>query len=219
MDFYVIITLGNLPMPRTARYPHMEKQGPVWHARLDVPRDLRHHFVDGQHPNGRRVLSRSTGQTEASQAYDIAKPIIDGWKTRFADLRRGGKTATQVKAQQLAKKYATAKTLDPTEAEYVRLVEIFDFAAQDLAGISSRDWHERLAAFGLDPARALRSVEQGENAIEQVEVITGNRTPFLAKIVDFKIALARELDAKTAYEYGQDTGHFASMFPDLTVED
>ena len=206
-------------MSRTARYPHMEKQGPVWHARLDVPRDLRHHFVDGQHPNGRRILSRSTGQTEASKAYDIAKPIIDSWKARFAELRRGGKTATQVKAEHLAKKYATAKTLDPTEAEYVRLVEIFDFAAQDLAGISPRDWHERLAAFGLDPARALRSVEHGERAVEQVEVITGNRTPFLAKIADFKTAMARELDAKTAYGYGQDTGHFAAMFPDLTIED
>src|ERR1700759_4759985 len=98
-------------MPRTARYPHMEKQGRVWYARLDVPRDLRHHFADEQHPDGRRVLSKSTGKTAVSSAYEIAKPIIDAWKARFVALRHEGKTATQVRAEHLAKKYARARKL------------------------------------------------------------------------------------------------------------
>src|ERR1700749_2851961 len=113
-------------MPRIARYPHMEKQGRVWHARLDVPRDLSHHFADEQHPNGRRILSKSTGETAVAPAYDIAKPIIEGWKAQFVALRREGKTATQMRAEQLAKKYATARKLHQTEAEYIRLVEGFD---------------------------------------------------------------------------------------------
>lgn len=81
-------------MPRIARYPHMEKQGRIWYARLDVPRDLRHHFADDRHPNGRRVLSKTTQETGAAKAHEIAKPIIDGWKARFIELRREGKTAT-----------------------------------------------------------------------------------------------------------------------------
>ncbi len=164
----------------------MEKQGRVWYARLDVPRDLRHHFADDLHPNGRRVLSKSTGETQVARAYDIAKPIIDGWKARFVELRSDGKTATQVRAEQLARKYAKARKLDPTEADYIKLIEIFDFAARELVGVSARVWHERLAASDLDPAKALLSLPRGDDALEQVEVITGTRTPFLAKSMNTK---------------------------------
>jgi integrase len=205
-------------MPRSARYPHMEKQGRIWYARLDVPRDLRHHFTDDRHPSGRRILSKSTGETSAAKAHEVAKPVIDGWKARFLELRNGGKTATQVKAELLAKKYSAAKRLDPTEAEYIRLVEVFDFAARELIGVSARAWHERLAAFDLDPAKAMRSMPTGGDALEQVEVLTGRRTPFLAKLIDHQAAIANALDGKTAYEYGQDAHHFAAMYPDLTVE-
>jgi integrase len=205
-------------VPRIARYPHMEKQGRIWYARLDVPRDLRHHFADDRHPGGRRILSKSTGVTSAAKAHEVAKPVIDGWKARFIELRNGGKTATQVKAELLAKKYSTAKRLDPTEAEYIRLVEVFDFAARELIGVSARAWHERLAAFDLDPAKAMRSMPTGADALEQVEAITGNRTPFLTKIDDYRAAVANALDGKTAYEYEQDTRHIADMFPGLTIE-
>ncbi|MGO9998503.1 MAG: hypothetical protein ACLPKW_12270 [Acetobacteraceae bacterium] len=205
-------------MPRIARYPHMEKQGRVWHARLDVPRDLSHHFADEQHPNGRRILSKSTGRTAVTPAYEIAKPIIDGWKAQFVSLRREGKTATQMRAEQLAKKYATARKLDQTEAEYIRLVEVFDFAARELVGVSARVWHEHLATSHLDPAEALRSLPRGDDALEQVEIITGTRTPFLTKIDEYRAAVANALDGKTAYEYEQDIRHFAAMFPGLTIE-
>ena len=134
-------------MPRSARYPHMEKQGRVWYARLDVPRDLRHHFADDQHPAGRRVLAKSTGEKDAAKAHAIAQPILNVWKARFAELRSGGKTATQVKGEQLARKYARAKTLDPDEAEYIKLVEVFDFAARELVGASVRGWQDRLAEY------------------------------------------------------------------------
>jgi integrase len=196
----------------------MEKQGRVWYARLDVPRELRHHFADEQHPDGRRVLAKSTGQTAVAPAYDVAKPIIDGWKAGFAELRSDGKTATQVKAEQLARKYAKARKVDPTEADYIKLVEVFDFAARELVGASARIWHERLAAVDLDPAKALNSLPRGDNALEQVEAITGNRTPFLAKLTEHQAAIANALDGKTAYEYGQDVRHFSAMFPGLTVE-
>jgi integrase len=205
-------------MPRTARYPHMEKQGRVWYARLDVPRDLRHHFADEQHPDGRRVLSKSTGKTAVSSAYEIAKPIIDAWKARFVALRHEGKTATQVRAEHLAKKYARARKLDPTEADYIRLIEVFDFAAQELVGVSARAWHERLAISHLDPVEALRSLPGADDALEQVEAITGRRTPFLARIAEYRAAVANALDGKTAYEYETDTHHFAAMFPGITVE-
>ena len=205
-------------MPRIARYPHMEKQGRVWYARLDVPRDLSHHFADERHPNGRRVLSKSTGQTTVTAAYEVAKPIVDGWKAQFVALRHEGKTATQIRAEQLAKRYATAHKFDPTEAEYIRLIEVFDFAAQELVGVTARIWHERLAASHLDPAEALHSLPGGDDALEQVEAITGRRTPFLAKIAEYRAAIANALDGKTAYEYEQDTYHFAAMFPGLTIE-
>jgi integrase len=205
-------------MPRSARYPLMEKQGRVWYARLDVPRDLRHHFADDQHPAGRRVLAKSTGERDATKAHAVAQPILNGWKARFAELRSGGKTATQVKAEQLARKYAKAKKLDPDEAEYIKLVEVFDFAARDLIGATARGWHDRLAAFDLDPTPALRSMPGATVAEEQVEEITGNRTPFLAKITDYETAAAKGLDGKTAYEYGLDARHFADMFPSLTIE-
>ena len=58
----------------------------------------------------------------------------------------------------------------------------------------------------------------GDDALEQVETITGQRTPFLAKIAEYRAAIANALDGKTAYEYEQDTHHFAAMFPGLTVE-
>jgi integrase len=205
-------------MSRSARYPHMEKQGRVWYVRLDVPRDLRHHFADEQHPNGRRILSKTTGETRAAAAHEIARPIIDGWKARFAELRAGGKTATQMKAERLATRYAKAQKLDPTEAEYIKLIEVFDFAARELVGVSARAWHERLAAFSLAPAMALRSMAGGDKAMEQVESITGNRTPFLAKISEHQSAIANALDGKTSYEYGQDIRHLAAMFPGLTIE-
>ncbi len=205
-------------MPRHARYPHLEKQRRVWHARVDVPRSLSHHFADEQHPNGRRILSKSTGERQVARAYEIAKPIIDGWKARFADLRRDGKTATQVRAEQLARKYAKAQASDPTEAEYIKLVEIFDFAARELAGVSARAWHQHLAAFNLDPAEALLSLPNGDNALEQVAVITGTSTPFLAEFDNHQAAIAGALDTKTAYEYGQDVQHFAAMCPGLTLQ-
>lgn len=205
-------------MPRSARYPHMEKQGRVWFARVDVPAALRHHFMDDHHPNGRRVLSKTTGEQDAAKAYEIAQPIINGWKARFAELRADGKTATQVKAEQLAKKYAKAKRLDPTEADYVRLVEVFDFAARELVGASARAWHERLAAFGLDPTLGLRSLPGGEKAEEEIETITGRRTPFLAKTADYEAADGKQLDSKTLYGYLLDLNHFANMFPGLTIE-
>jgi hypothetical protein len=205
-------------VPRIARYPHMEKQGRIWYARLDVPRDLRHHFADDQHPNGRRVLSKSTRERHAARAHEVAQPIIDGWKARFVELRSEGKTASQVRAEQLARKYTKARKLDPTEADYIKLIEIFDFAARELVGASARVWHARLAASDLDPAKALLSMPGGDDALEQVEVITGTRTPFLAKIAEHQAAIANALDGKTAYEYGQDARHFAAMFPGLTVE-
>lgn len=206
-------------MPRIARFPHLEKQGRVWYARLDVPRDLRHHFADDHHPTGRRILAKSTRATRAARAYEIAKPIIDGWKAQFIELRSKGKSATQVKAEHLAQQYAKARKLDPTEAEYIRLVEIFDFAARELLGASARAWHERLAAFELDPAQALRSMTGSEDAMREVAAITGTRTPFLAKIGDHQAAIANALDGKTAYEYGQDVRHFAAMFPGLSIEE
>jgi hypothetical protein len=67
-------------------------------------------------------------------------------------LRNEGEAAMQVPAGHSAKKYARACKLDPTEAEYIRLVEVFDFAARGLAGISARVWHDRLATFHLAPA-------------------------------------------------------------------
>jgi integrase len=215
VSFYV---KQEVALPRDARYPHMEKQGRIWYARLDVPRDLRHHFDDDQHPNGRRIMSKTTGETRAAKAYEFAKPIIDAWKAQFTDLRNEGKTATRVKAEHLARKYAKARKLDPTEAEYIKLVEVFDFAARDLIGVSARAWHEQLAAFDLDPAKALRSMAGGAEALEQVETITDTRTPFLAKITEHQAAIANALDGKTAYEYGQDAHHFAAMFPNLTIE-
>jgi integrase len=208
----------NLAMPRIARYPHMEKQGRIWYARLDVPRDVRHHFTNAQHPNGRRILSKSTREAKAAAAYDIVRPIIEGWKARFVELRSEGKTVTQVEAEHLAQRYAKARKLDPTEAEYIKLVEVFDFAACELVGASARGWHERLAASDLDPTKALLSMPMGDDALEQVEVITGTRTPFLAKFDAYQAAIADALDGKTAYEYGQDARHLAAMFPGLTVE-
>jgi integrase len=196
----------------------MEKQGRVWYARLDVPRELRHHFADNRHPNGRRILAKSTGERDAAKAHEIATPVLAGWKARFAELRRGGKTATQVKAEQLARKFAQAKKLDPDEADYIRLVEVFDFAARELVGVSARAWHERLAAFDLDPAAALRSMANGAEATEQVEAITGERTPFLAKVESYETDGIAGLETKTAYEYCLDVGHFAQMFPGLTVQ-
>jgi hypothetical protein len=187
----------------------MEKQGRVWYARLDVPRDLRHHFADDQHPAGRRVLAKSTGERDATEAHAVAQPILDGWKARFAELRSGGKTATQVRAEQLARKYAKAKKLDPDEAEYIKLVEVFDFAARELLGASARAWHERLAAFDLDPAAVIRSMPAGTGAVERVEEITGNRTPFLAKIPGYRAAQVDGLDQKTIYGYSLDR---ASLF-------
>jgi hypothetical protein len=71
-------------------------------------------------------LSKSTGEMRVAAAYGIAQPIIAGRKARFVKLRSGGKTAAQVKAERLAKKNAAAKNLDPTEAEYVRSVEVFE---------------------------------------------------------------------------------------------
>ena len=59
-------------------------------------------------------LSKSTGQIDAAKAYEIAQPIVAGWKERFAKLRTGGKTATQVKAEHLAKKYARVKKAGPS---------------------------------------------------------------------------------------------------------
>jgi integrase len=205
-------------MPRTARYPHLEKQGRVWYARLDIPRDLQHHFADDQHPNGRRVLSKATGQIDAASAYEIAKPIVAGWKAHFAELRAGGKTATQLRAEHLARRYAKARRLDPAEADYMKLIEVFDFAASELVGASARAWHERLVAFGLDPARALRSMSGGDHALEQVETITEHRTPFLAQLAGYRADVASRLDAKTVYEYGQGLQHFAAMYPGLTIE-
>jgi integrase len=205
-------------MPRIARYPYMEKQGRIWYARLDVPRDLRHHFADEQHPDGRRVLSKTTGEMQVAKAHEIAKPIIDGWKAQFVALRRDGKTPTQVRVERLAAKYAKARKLDPTEAEYIHLIEVFDFAARELVGVSARDWYARLAVSHLDPVEALRALPGGDDALEQVEAITGRRTPFLAKIADYRAAVAGALDGKTAYEYEQDTRHFAAMFPGLTSE-
>ena len=138
-------------MPRIARYPHMEKQGRVWYARLDVPRDL----ATTSLTNSTRTVAASSRRAQARRqsppAYDVAKPIIEDWKAQFVALRREGKTATQMRAEQLAKKYATARRLDPTEAEYIRLVEVFDFAARELVGVSARAWHERLATSHLDP--------------------------------------------------------------------
>ena len=58
----------------------------------------------------------------------------------------------------------------------------------------------------------------GDDALEQVEAITGQRTPFLAKIAEYRAAIANALDGKTAYEYEQDIHHFAAMFPGITVE-
>ena len=46
-----------------------------------------------------------------------------------------------------------------------------------------------------------------------MEIITGTRTPFLTKIDEYRAAVANALDGKTAYEYEQDTRHFAAMFP------
>lgn len=205
-------------MPRKARYPHLEKQGRVWFARLDIPRDLQHHFADDLHPNGRRVLSKTTGEIDAAKAYEIAQPIVAGWKTRFADLRAGGKTASLVKAEYLARRYAKARKLDPTEADYIKLIEVFDFAARELVGASARAWHERLAAFDLDPGMALRSIAGGDEAMKQVETITETRTPFLAKIIDYGDDAATRLDGKTVYEYVLSLQHFAAMFPGLTIE-
>lgn len=183
-----------------------------------MPRELRQQFADDQHPAGRRILARTTGERDPAKAYEIAKPILDGWKAQFAALRRGGKTATQVKAEQLAQKYARAKKLDQDEAGYLRLIDIFDFAARELVGLSARAWHERLVAAELDPVAALISLPGGKAAIGQVEAITSTRTLFLSKIADFQTAIAKGLDAKTAYEYGLDVNHFAAMFADLTVE-
>jgi len=72
--------------------------------------DPRHHFTDDRHPGGRRILSKSTDETSAAKAHEVAKPVID-----------------------------------VTEAEYIRLIEVCDFAARELVDVSARAWHERLA--------------------------------------------------------------------------
>jgi hypothetical protein len=177
-----------------------------------VPRALLLHFADDAHPNGRRVLSKTTGEIDAGRAYEIAKPTIGGWKTRFTELRALRKTATQLKAEHLAKQYAKARNLDPTEADYIKLIDVLYFAARELVGPSARAWHERLVAFDLDPAMVLRSMAGGDDAMEQIEFITGNLTPFLTNIIDKRADAATRLDAKTGDGHSRDVGGTRQRF-------
>jgi integrase len=184
-------------MARSPAYPFIVRKASIWHARLDIPADVRPAF------GGKRVLSRSTKLTNADRAFDKAKPWIEGWKAEIDAARSGDQP---LRAADITRRFLAEAG---RSGDHTLIDLVSGFVAKVQYGLSESEWQDALVTHDLDPAQALKSLG-GQSAVEAVKALTRVRTPFAARVDEFRTAHEGVLVQKTLYEYCIDIEKFAA---------
>jgi hypothetical protein len=184
----------------------MVRKASIWHARLDIPADVRASF------GGMRLFSRSTKLSDADPTFAKAKPWLDQWKAEIESARSGTQAPL---ARHIAKRFQTEP--EGVARDHMLLDTVAGFVAHTQFGLSELDWQNALAAHDLDPRAALESL-RGRDAVQSVGALTCVRTPFASRIEDFRKANEGVLATKSLYGYLLDIEKFAKASGDLSIE-
>lgn len=186
-------------MPRPTSYPFLIRQGRVWHARLDIPVDVRPAFA------GKKVFARTTKLSDPDAAFRLAQPWIDQWKAEIDAVRAA---AGPLAAAEIARRSVLVRD-DPVRAAFHRVTEAAGFVARERLGLREIEWQNALGAHALDPIAALRALGDAR-ASAAVAAFAEVRTPLAAHIEGFEQDHRASLHRKTLYQYVLDIRKFAA---------
>jgi len=160
------------------RYPHLVLHRRRWMVRLIVPADVR--SVIGQ-----SVFKISTSETDEHRAVSKAGVIIAGLKERIRVARATLRKPIETQAEGLAATYQARQTADPSSAEPFILSEVIAFVLEQ-QGHAWADYGRHVRDAGYDAYAGLRSLPNGDAATRTLDAITGQATPFLKYLDDWK---------------------------------
>lgn len=115
---------------------HLILKNGIWHARLDIPQDVRHHedFL------AKKVLTKSLRTGSRQEAKDSCRQVIASWKSQIKAIREGkGNKVWMIEASEAQTKYIQALKDAKTGAELLN--------AQDDAAV---DWVKIVRNHGLN---------------------------------------------------------------------
>lgn len=163
--------------------PNLVKRRNVWFARMLVPSGV-------QTILGRKVLIQTTGETDPLAALRASKPILAGWRHEIAQAKAGALTPLQDRLASLAADYRTAIGRD----EPVILEEAIAFVAKRLVGVHPDDvMSKAYPDHQGDQYAALGTMANGKQAQAAMDIVTGNRTPFLIRHKQWSTTLLQVL--------------------------
>jgi len=147
------------PMPP---HPYLVQQYRAWIVRIIIPADVRHLFPDAQ-GKPKRVIKRSTGESDIYRAQTVAAPVIAGIKREIAQAKLTLRPPLQDRADAIVAEFQKR-----TGAEADRLV-LRDLTMAVLRQERmSIDRYMQNESAGLPPADVARTVK----------LLTGKLTPF-----------------------------------------
>lgn len=174
---------------------YIELRRQVWHAVLDVPKDLRSHYG-----KKRLVLSLKTQSKTIAEHKVLA--VVSGWKDEFEIVRTGGEASNHLLARSWASDYSIASKTDQ---------DIFDEIIDDKArSIASED---------SEAANTFVQIVQGE-AVAVLDVIdewlaTKDIEP---KTIDTYRASLRKVADQFPYTHSIDPRAVKNWILELQVE-
>jgi len=150
-----------------SRYPFLRLMKQTWFVQLGIPADVRHAF------GGKKLLTRSTGRRNETEANLVAGPIVFAWKAEIEAVRRGLGKPIRDEAERLASEYRRFRGKPLDEVAIALVLDTINFVT------------ERTSDTTL--AEAVRQVTVPGPARERFETITGKTTPFLTFIAEYEM--------------------------------
>jgi integrase len=141
--------------------------------------------ADAQAVVGKKVLMKSTGETDEHRAAAMAAPIIAQFEAQIRSARLTGRPLDQMTAETLAERYRAEKASDSELASITEITDVVRFALRQIRQDYAA-YGRQVREAGYDAHAALRLLPHGDKAVAVAEAVTGRATAFDAHLDAWK---------------------------------
>jgi hypothetical protein len=151
----------------------------TWFARLGVPADVRHII-------GRNIFIASTHEVDPSRANAVAAPMVVEWRKRIEDARRAAQDPLRAEVEKLTHSYRRYRNTALNDAGAALVADVVEFIFERFGGFTPEQRRKALTDTHGEVEQAMRSLPEPAQAEAALGRITGNATPILAHLEEWK---------------------------------
>jgi integrase len=166
-------------LPHAPNPPHLIQRRKTWFARLGVPADVRHII-------GRNIFIASTHEVDPSRANAVAAPMVVEWRKRIEDARRAAQDPLRAEVEKLTHSYRRYRNTALNDAGVALVADVVEFIFERFGGFTPEQRRKALTDTHGEVEQAMRSLPEPAQAEAALGRITGNATPILAHLEEWK---------------------------------